>query len=302
MYKLLIFALLSLNTILGQTSKTNNKNEFLNNINPIKGKEFKLSSHNSFRAYNAYDSKEKTKYAYSTNRSNTFKVIDAYKFPCKTDDCYDNYFDSVNYNKYIIELQFTGSKDTIYLRDDDYNFKNLYFTEEMNSVISSFKKEKEIKIIVEEKEIEWSKTKSTCEYSINEVDEFNSKNKKYTKNYSLYYSDSSYGIIGISLINIDNELYVNITSNYDLGCTSSYENNKSYASVKLKNGDILKFYHRGELNCSEFNLFGRLSKSEVARLKKSPIKVIRLSGTKYNNDYKDIVWRSFFIDKLNCIE
>jgi len=40
----------------------------------------------------------------------------------------------------------------------------------------------------------------------------------------------------------------------------------------------------------------------MQKLKKSPVKVILLSGTDSTTTFDNIEWKRFFMDKLNCLE
>lgn len=145
-------------------------------------------------------------------------------------------------------------------------------------------------------------TLNECAYYKNEVDEFTGNKKIFTEPYNLNEIDLSIGEISIELRRIENSRFIWFHSYRDLGCTSSYDNNKSYVKIKLENNDILTFHHIGDVDCSEFSLLTRLTLSDINRLKKSPIKTIRLSGTDYYHDVKVVKWNTFFADKLKCIE
>ena len=88
----------------------------------------------------------------------------------------------------------------------------------------------------------------------------------------------------------------------DLGCASPYSTNPSFVKFKLENGDIITFYHKGDIDCGDFDLLGKLSANDITRLKKSPIKSVRLSGTDYYKDFTDLFFKDFFIKKLDCIK
>ena len=76
---------------------------------------------------------------------------------------------------------------------------------------------------------------------------------------------------------------------------------KSSVVFKLENGELVKFYHSGQLDCGEFMLFGKLSNSEIEKLKSSKIDMVRIEGTKHYSDIENLVWTTFFQDKLSCI-
>jgi len=161
-------------------------------------------------------------------------------------------------------------------------------------------------IIKMEREIKSEKLEdkilNDCNYYKNEVDEFNGQTKIFTDVYNLMNKSLSIGEFSVELRKVDNSRYIWFHSSQDLGCASSYENNKSYVKIKLENDDILTFYHIGDVDCGDFSLFARLSQSDIARLKKSPIKTVRLSGTDYYHDIDSIEWNTFFADKLECIK
>ncbi len=145
--------------------------------------------------------------------------------------------------------------------------------------------------------------KTICQYSQNNIDEFDGVLKTYTESYCVD-NDPGEGFVGmcIQLRKIGNNEYVVFEHFIDLGCTSSYETNKSVVKVKLENNDILEFYHRGDIDCGTYRLFARLTPSDKARLKRSPISIIRLEGTDSFFDVKDIVYKDIFIDKLRCLD
>jgi len=142
-----------------------------------------------------------------------------------------------------------------------------------------------------------------CNYTTDGIDEFTGKRRKITK----YYSVDKFNVYGASGLRIrfrknGNTKYLQIESAADLGCTSSYSTDKSHVKFKLENGDIVTFYHIDDVNCSNFELLGKLTESDIQRLKKSPIKTVRLTGTKSYFDIKDIFFKEFFIKKLDCIK
>lgn len=139
-----------------------------------------------------------------------------------------------------------------------------------------------------------------CSYSQNEKDEFSGVTRKNTKFY--YLDNYSYGYLSIQLRRYGNSKVVIIKSAHDLGCTSPYSNNRSTVKFKLENGDIVTFYHFSDIECGDFELWGKLTTKDIYRLKKSPIKTVRLSGTEYYHDFKDLLFKDFFIKKLDCIK
>ncbi|CAM1370589.1 conserved exported hypothetical protein [Tenacibaculum litopenaei] len=142
-----------------------------------------------------------------------------------------------------------------------------------------------------------------CHYYKNERDEFTGVYNKYTDTYNLDdFSTSAYGEVRIELRKIDNSKFIWFHLNQDLGCAVSYRNRRSFVKVKLKNNQIVSFYHFGDTDCGDFSIVAKLTNSDISKLKKSPIKSIRFSGTKYYHDVKMVTWDTFFIDKLDCIK
>lgn len=144
----------------------------------------------------------------------------------------------------------------------------------------------------------------SCYYEENGKDDFSNEKKFITQWYGLHTRQLSMDYISVKLLKINENKYIRFSISEDLGCASSYNSNKSFVKVKLMNNDILTFNHFGDTDCSDFNIIGKLSNSELNRLKRSPIKTIRFSGTKFYHDTKedDIEWKTFFIDKLDCIK
>tara|TARA_R110001583_G_scaffold193212_1_gene361176 strand:- start:2584 stop:3396 length:813 start_codon:yes stop_codon:yes gene_type:complete len=141
--------------------------------------------------------------------------------------------------------------------------------------------------------------KNNCQYETNEIDDFNGKVRKYTDAY-LITEIPNY--LTVQLRNFGGNYSVVFKSSQDLGCASSYANNRSSVQVKLENGDIIKFYHSGDIDCGMFRLEGHLTNSEYSRLLKSPIDKIRLEGTDYYHDEEKIKYKDVFIDKLKCLK
>jgi len=139
--------------------------------------------------------------------------------------------------------------------------------------------------------------RNNCQYEKNEMDAFNGKLRKYTDSYAV----TEFLSLTIQLINFGGKHSVIFRSLQDLGCASSYPNNRSTVQVKLQNGDIITFYHSGDVDCGTFRLEGNLTNGEYLRLLKSPIDQIRLQGTKYYHDEEDIEYKEVFMDKLKCL-
>ena len=141
-----------------------------------------------------------------------------------------------------------------------------------------------------------------CSYEVNEIDEFTGLRRKKTISYHLNLYGGNFGeLIYIKLSKYGNSKYLIIDSS-SVGCISPYSPDISNVKFKLENGDIVTFYHIGEIDCGSSYLISKLNLSNINRLKKSPIKTIRLTGTDSYNDFKEIVFKDFFIKKLDCIK
>nr|WP_299488680.1 hypothetical protein [uncultured Allomuricauda sp.] len=143
-----------------------------------------------------------------------------------------------------------------------------------------------------------TRLKNECQYETNEKDEFTGKTRKYTEFYKL----KPLGELDIQFRRYGGEQFVIFRTYQDLGCASPYSNSRSFVSVKLENNEIVKFYHRGDIDCGNFRLAGRLTAADKTKLLRSPIKIIRLSGTEYYHDVENVEWNDIFIDKIKCIK
>jgi len=143
------------------------------------------------------------------------------------------------------------------------------------------------------------KKDTTCRYITNEIDDFTNKKVVKTDFYDL---KSKKDFILIMLRNFDNKKSIVISINKDLGCANPNKNDRSNVKIKLENGKIVSFFHYTDIDCSNFTLIGKLSENDIKNLKSSPIQTIRFTGTKYYHDTKDLVYKDFFIDKLDCIK
>lgn len=224
-----------------------------------------------------------------------------------------------------IILEFNTEKKVVVLDYVDYYFKvcidstcgfmsEMYFNtkgDTMESIlIKEFQKVKEEENRLEkinEREKEKTIAKYTyindCLYDANEKDEFTGIIRKNTIVYNLNnLIEGSYSKVRIQLKKYGKNKYVVFSSFDDLGCSSPYSTNRSTVKIKLENNDIVNFYHMGDLECGNFILVGKINANEIIRLKKSPIKTIRITGTKYYQDYKNFEFKDFFIKKLDCIK
>ncbi len=166
-------------------------------------------------------------------------------------------------------------------------------------------KEAEQKALIERKHLdsianiknkEINKFKNTCHYQINEYDEFYKEIIIRTEPYEV----SENLTVELYQQGHSTNIFFNLLE--DLGCASYLSNNRSYVKVQLENNETITFYHSWDIECGDFNFKGRLSKSQIIRLKKSPIKSIKLKGTKSSSDITSIKYKMFFIDKLKCLE
>jgi hypothetical protein len=219
------------------------------------------------------------------------------RYPCSTTG-----YSICNFDEYFVteEVYLKRQKDIQIKKEEEL----LALEKEEKEQLAKEEKEKQERLAKEEKETKekWIQIKSDCKYSKNEVDEFSGIKKIYTEMYNLNHPSYSIGEINIELQKNGSSKYIWFHTNNDLGCSSSYDNNKSYVKVKLENGVIVTFYHIGKTDCSDFSLFAKLTSTDILKLKKSPIKSIRLSGTDYYHDVKSVEWKTFFIDKIDCIK
>ncbi|MFL0093635.1 hypothetical protein R5N98_02875 [Tenacibaculum maritimum] len=183
------------------------------------------------------------------------------------------------------------------------------FVKDSKSILKYTKKEKfRLDSINRLQKIESEKLKqksiiNKCHYYKNQKDEFTGDYKKYTETYNLDdFSTSIYGEVRIELRKLNNSKFVWFHLNQDLGCAVSYKNKRSFVKIKLKNNQIVSFYHFGDTDCGDFSIVANLTNSDISKLKKSPIKSIRFNGTEYYHDIKTVIWDTFFIDKLDCIK
>lgn len=147
-----------------------------------------------------------------------------------------------------------------------------------------------------EEELQRLDLRNNCHYSTNEIDQFD--NIKVIRTIE-YWVD---GNLTVELYKKGKSKYVFFNLFSDLGCASSYSNDKSFVKVKLENNDIITLYHSWDIDCSSFKLKSRLSNDDILRLKKSKIKSMRFQGTKYYHDISGIAYKEFFIEKLKCLD
>jgi hypothetical protein len=139
-----------------------------------------------------------------------------------------------------------------------------------------------------------------CHYKVNKINQI-IKARVLKTDWLLLTKDKSSDLY-FSLNRTGNQKYVVFKLNKDLGCTTSYSNNRSFVKVTLNNGDVITFNHFDDTNCDNFTLYGRLEKNDIIKLRRSRIKSIRLSGTKNNYYINHIENSNAFIRNLSCID
>jgi hypothetical protein len=144
--------------------------------------------------------------------------------------------------------------------------------------------------------LERIEVRSTCHYVMNEFDPFYNIKTIRTEPYSISKN------LTVELYRQGNSTNIFFNLLEDLGCASYLPSNRSYVKVYLENNDVITFYHSWNMDCGEFRFKGKLSGSETARLKKAPIKSIKLQGTKSFLEITNIDYKEFFLDKLTCID
>ena len=158
-----------------------------------------------------------------------------------------------------------------------------------DSIIKEYKNKELLKI---------KERRNNCHYERNEIDQFDNILIKTTEYYLIEESSKTY----IKIKKYGNSFLIYVSIDMSLGCASSYSHNKSFVKFKLENEDVITVFHTADIECSDFTLIGSISKSQINRLKVSPIKYIRLQGTEYYKDLDMISYNNFFIDKLKCVE
>ena len=131
---------------------------------------------------------------------------------------------------------------------------------------------------------------------MNEMDTFYNQRIVKTENYEV--NDS----LKIELYRIGNKKHVFMNFDGQLGCASYFSHNRSSAKIKLENNVIVTIYHSWNVDCGKFSLKGILTNSSISKLKESPIKSIKLQGTKGFIEIENIKYKEFFKDKLGCLD
>ncbi|WNH07802.1 hypothetical protein [Thalassobellus suaedae] len=148
----------------------------------------------------------------------------------------------------------------------------------------------------EKSKLEENEFRLKCHYAIDEYDEFYKKIYIRTVPYLLNEN------LSVELYKYGQKVCVFFNLKEDLGCASYLPSNRSSVKVTLENNQIITFYHSWDMDCGDFSFKGRLSSSQINRLKTSSIKSISLKGTKHSSDILNIAYKEFFMDKLKCIE
>lgn len=189
-----------------------------------------------------------------------------------------------------------------YVSKFEISTKRLNNSKIASKVLKEFKRIREVENEERLRKSKLEKYFNECSYTTNEKDEFTGIIRKITSYYNIDEFEIFNTDLKIRLRRYGSSKYVEIKSSQDLGCTSPYSTNKSSVKFKLENGDIVTFYHKGDIDCGNFNLLGLLTGSDISRLKKSPIKTVRLSGTEYYHDVTNLFFKNFFIKKLDCVK
>jgi hypothetical protein len=148
----------------------------------------------------------------------------------------------------------------------------------------------------ETRDIERKELRFTCHYQMNEIDTFYNEKIIKTENYKV--NDH----LNIELYRIGNKKHVFINFDSKLGCASYFTHNRSYAKIKLENNTVVTIYHSWNVDCANFSLKGILTNSSISKLKASPIKSIKLQGTKDFIEIENVKYKEFFMDKLGCLD
>ncbi|WP_194767129.1 hypothetical protein [Tamlana sp. I1] len=144
--------------------------------------------------------------------------------------------------------------------------------------------------------LERIKFKDSCRYVMNDFDPFYNVRTVRTEAYPL--SDN----LTVELYRQGLKINVFFNSKEDLGCVSYFSHNRSSVTVTLENGKYISFYHSWDMECGQFSFKGNLSKSQMALLKESPVKSVKLKGTKGTAEITDIDYDAFFMHKLHCLD
>ncbi|WP_308992268.1 hypothetical protein QLS71_018380 [Mariniflexile litorale] len=137
---------------------------------------------------------------------------------------------------------------------------------------------------------------STCDYSMNEYDTIDRIKIVRTIPYILNKD------LTIELFKRGRSTNVFFNLSEDLGCASYLPSNRSSVKVILENNQTITFYHSWDMDCGEFSFRGNLSNSQIRSLKRASIQSIYLKGTKETRHITDITYKTFFIERLDCLD
>ncbi|MEP4781282.1 MAG: cell envelope integrity protein TolA [Algibacter sp.] len=143
---------------------------------------------------------------------------------------------------------------------------------------------------------ERTKFRNTCHYLLNEYDDYYKETTIRTEPYRLS------KVLTVELHRQGRVLNIFFNLSEDLGCASYLPNNRSTVKVTLENNQVITFYHSWNMDCGDFSFKGKLSKAQILKLEQSPIKSIKLKGTKYSSEITNLDYKEFFIDKLSCLD
>jgi hypothetical protein len=138
--------------------------------------------------------------------------------------------------------------------------------------------------------------RNKCHFVLDEYDDYARKATIKTESYDVSKN------IGVELFRYGYRASVFINSSLDLGCVSYLPNNRSKVIIRLENNKVVTLYHSWNMDCGEFLFKADLSSAKIASLKKSPIKSIKLIGTKGSKEIENIKYKEIFMDKLKCVE
>lgn len=173
-----------------------------------------------------------------------------------------------------------------------------YQKRKQDQLLAEQKKQDSIAKIKEKdpKVLEEIKFRNTCHYLINEYDQYYGRQLLITDKYVIAEN------LNAELIREGNSVKIHLNTTENLGCASYVPNTRSSARITLENNEVIILYHSGSLDCNDFSLKAKLSEPKMDLLKYSPIKSILFRGTKGSITILDIDYKTFFIDKLKCIE
>ena len=169
-------------------------------------------------------------------------------------------------------------------------------SEKKETSLEYFKKKRKEKLMED-----YAFIRSTCHIDTDKVDEIDGIEKKITSNYSLTEPSFRESSLNVTIMKLGESKYLKISTNKEMGCVIPYSNNRSKVVFKLKNGINVNFFHSGKENCSNYALIGKLTESDIKKLKSSPIKMVRMYDIEHYIDIYTILYKDFFIEKIDCV-